>query len=282
MFSSGNGYSLADVAAATGQDGFGSGNGAWWIIILFLFMFMGWGGNGWGGNNGALTRGELAQDMNFQSLENSTRGIQSGLCDGFYAMNTGMLNGFSGLQNNLTSEFRGIDNAVCTLGYNTQEGINSVNTNNMQNTFALQQSINGMNVENMQNANAIQRSIDGIAVGNLQNTNALQSQIASCCCDNKAAIADLKYNMSTDTCGIVNTIQNTTRDIIDNQNCNTRSILDFLVNDKISSLETENAQLRLSASQERQNNYLISALKPTPVPAFPASSLYPYGNSCGC
>ena len=46
MFSSNNGYSLADIAAATGRnnDGnFGEENGAWWIIILFLFAFCGWG-----------------------------------------------------------------------------------------------------------------------------------------------------------------------------------------------------------------------------------------------
>lgn len=273
MFNSNSGYSLADIATATGEgrnDGWGGNSGAWWIIILFLFMFMGWGGNGLGGTNGALTRADLSQDMNFQELSNAVRGVQSGLCDGFYSMNTGMLNGFTG-----------VDNAVCTLGYQTAQEINGVNTNNMQNTFALQQSINGMNIENMQNANGIQRSIDGVAVGSMQNTNAIQSQIAQCCCENKAAIADVKYDMATDTCSIINSIQNTTRDIIDNQNCNTRSILDFLVNDKISTLETENAQLRLSASQERQNNYLVSALRPSPIPAFSVPAPYQYGN-CGC
>jgi hypothetical protein len=44
-------------------------------------MFMGYGGNGgWGNNNaatqGALTRADLCQDMNFQQLENSVRGVQ--------------------------------------------------------------------------------------------------------------------------------------------------------------------------------------------------------------
>lgn len=35
----------------SGFGGFG-GDGAWWIIILFLFVFCGWGGNGWGNNGG--------------------------------------------------------------------------------------------------------------------------------------------------------------------------------------------------------------------------------------
>jgi hypothetical protein len=99
MFNTSEGYSLSDIATASGRnnDGFGSGSGAWWIIILFLFVFMGWGGNGWGnnGNNaatqGALTRADLCQDMNFQALENSVRGVQSGICDGFYSQNTNLL-----------------------------------------------------------------------------------------------------------------------------------------------------------------------------------------------
>ena len=47
-------YSLADIAAATGNDrnndGMFGGDGAWWLIVLFLFAFCGWGNNGWGNN----------------------------------------------------------------------------------------------------------------------------------------------------------------------------------------------------------------------------------------
>lgn len=47
-------YSLADIAAATGNgrnnDGMFGGDGAWWLIVLFLFVFCGWGNNGWGNN----------------------------------------------------------------------------------------------------------------------------------------------------------------------------------------------------------------------------------------
>ena len=97
-----NGYSLADIAAATGtknNDGF-FGNDGWWIILLFLFA--GWGGGGFGfGNNGGAgsVREEIAYGFDMNGLENGVRGIQQGLCDGFYAMNTGMLNGFAGVNN---------------------------------------------------------------------------------------------------------------------------------------------------------------------------------------
>lgn len=207
--------------------------------------------------------------MNFGQMENGIRGIQQGLCDGFYAMNTGMLNGFAGVQNALTNGFAGVDNAVCTLGYQTQAGINSVN------------------VAGMQNTNAIQRDINANTVAGMQNTNALQAQLADCCCSTKSAIKDIQFQNAQDTCAIQNTVQNTTRDIIDNANCNTRSILDFLVQDKISSLESENASLRLAASQTAQNNYLVNQLRPCPVPAYvtcnPWASSYGIGyNSCGC
>lgn len=100
MFNQGNGYSLADIAAATGRDGdgFGAGSGAWWIIILFLFCFAGWGGNygGFGGGSGVTDGYVLASD--FSNIERKIDGVNNGLCDGFYTMNTGMLNGFSNIQ----------------------------------------------------------------------------------------------------------------------------------------------------------------------------------------
>ena len=129
MFNASNGYSLSDIAAVSGNnnDDFG-GNGAWWIIILFLFVFCGWGRGGWGGNGNsagesALTRGELCMDMNFQGLENTARATNQGLCDGFYAMNTGMLNGFA------------------NLGAQTQQGFNSMNISNLQAANDLQRQI---------------------------------------------------------------------------------------------------------------------------------------------
>lgn len=282
MFNSGAGYSLADIAAATGRnnDGYGDGfmgNGAWWIIILFLFVFCGWGNGGFGGGygnsglQGALTRADLCQDMNFGQMENGIRGIQQGLCDGFYAQNTNLLNGFAGVQNSLTNGFAGVDNAICTLGYQTQAGINSVNVAGMQNTFGLQQAIN----EN--------------TVAGMQNTNALQSQLAQCCCDNRAGQKEIEYRMATDTCAINTANANNTRDIIDNANANTRSILDFLVQDKISSLQAENQSLKLAASQVAQNNYLVDQLRPCPVPAYITCNPWAgsaYGgcncNTCGC
>lgn len=202
-------------------------------------------------------------------MENGIRGIQQGLCDGFYAQNTNLLNGFAGVQNSLTNGFAGVDNAICTLGYQTQAGINSVNVAGMQNTFGLQQAINDNTVAGM------------------QNTNAIQSQLADCCCKTQNNIREVQFQNAQDTCAVQNTIQNTTRDIIDTNNANARSILDFLVQDKISTLQAENQSLKLAASQVAQNNYLVDQLRPCPIPAYvtcnPWASSYNYGyNGCGC
>lgn len=92
-----SGYSLADIRAATdGDNDNGMGGGMMWILILFLLI----GGDGFGNKNkggDCVTPAQLCDSQNFQTLENSVRGIQNGLCDGFYAQNTTMLQGFNTL-----------------------------------------------------------------------------------------------------------------------------------------------------------------------------------------
>lgn len=157
-------YSLSDIAAVTENkngDGF-MGNGAWWIIILFLFMFMGWGNDGFGGRGEhAVTRGEL----DYSNLDSSVRGVQQGLCDGFYAVNTGMLNGFNGVQRDL-----------CT-------GFNAVNAGINESRFAAQQcccetnrNIDAIRYENSKNTCDIVNAIreDGNATRALINANTMQ------------------------------------------------------------------------------------------------------------
>lgn len=100
--------------------------------------------------------------------------------------------------------------------------------------------------------------------------------------------------MATNTCAITNNATMNTRDIIDAVNSNYRALHDEIVANRI---EDKNAQiqaqqneinsLRLAASQERQNNYLINELKPCPIPAYitcnPYQSYgYTYANGCGC
>lgn len=239
------GYSLADIAAATGRngnDGYGFGDGGWWIILLFLFSGFGWGSNGmWGGNRGGSVREEIAYGFDMNGLENSVRGIQQGLCDGFYAMNTGMLNGFGDVQSTLCQGFAGVNQAI---------------TNSI--------------IADMQNTYGINNGIHDVS-----------TQLAACCCDLKSAIergfCDTNYALATQECQTRQAIADSTRDIIAINQAGVRSILDFLTQDKIAALTAENQTLKFAASQQAQNTYLVGALKdPCPVPAY----VVPNPNCC--
>lgn len=162
MFNSKEGYSLSDIAAVTEKngDGFIGGNGsAWWIIILFLFMFS--NGNLFGGGNAALTRGEL----DFTNLDSSIRGVQQGLADGFYAVNTGMLNGFNGIQRDLCAGFNGLNTAITGMGYQMKDCCCEINRN-----------IDALRFENSRNTCEIVNAIrtDGEATRALINANVMQ------------------------------------------------------------------------------------------------------------
>lgn len=232
-----NGLSPADLAAVTGSNngGFFGNEGLWAVIILAIIFGWGNGGNVFGGGSCGVSDGYvLASD--FSNIERKIDTVNSGLCDGFYAMNTGMLNGFS--------------NAELARANGQATILQQMNNN---------------------------------AVSQMQTGFALQSQLADCCCQNRESIANLNYNLATQSCATNNAIANSTRDIVDNQNANTRAILDKLsaqevnaLNDKIATLTADNQALRFGASQQMQNAYLISRLQPTPVPSYPATNLYGY------
>lgn len=91
-------YSLSDIAALMGNrnvDGLWGGNGLFILVLFFLIFGMNGGawGNGW--NNGALTRSDMFDGFNNQTVVRKLDGITQGLCDGFYAQNTTMLQGFN-------------------------------------------------------------------------------------------------------------------------------------------------------------------------------------------
>lgn len=198
--------SPADMAAVTRNnenDGMFGGNGAWWIIVLLLFVWgRGFGGVGGNGGEPCATQSDVRAAVDQQTLISKLDQQTYGLADSTYALN-----------NTINQNFRAVDNAICTLGYTIQGGFNS-----------------------------------------------LASQLASCCCDIQRGIDGVNYNMATNTCAITNTINNSTRDIIENQNANSRAILDYLCQDKISTLQQENQTLRLAASQSNQNAVLMAAM----------------------
>lgn len=86
----------------------------------------------------------------------------------------------------------------------------------------------------------------------------LGHQISDCCCQTQNAIQGVKYDMAVGNSNIQNAIATAARDITDNANANTRSIMDFLVQDKISTLTAENQALKFQASQASQNAFITA------------------------
>ena len=171
-----------------------------------------------------------------------------------------------------------MDGYVLTSDFaNIERKLDAVNSGICDSTFALNNSINGgFATAELSRANQ-QAAL-------MQQLNAMQMQAANCCCENRAAIAQVRYDMATQACDTRNTVQNATRDIIDANNQNSRAILDFLTQSKLSDLQTENQNLKLAASQAAQNNYLISQLRPCPSPAYITCNPWAgsgYGG-CGC
>lgn len=155
-----------------------------------------------------------------------------------------------------------------------------------QQTYGMADSFTALNNTLNSNFRTLDNAICTLGYQNQQGFNEIAHQISDCCCTTQRAIDGVNYNMATQANAIQNAMCNNTRDIIDNANANSRAILDFLVNDKLSTLQSENQNLKLAASQAEQNQYLVSQLRPTAVPAYitcsPYQSAYGIGLNNGC
>lgn len=182
--------------------------------------------------------------------------------------------------NNIERSLSGITQGICDSTYALTNAVNNGFSNNQL------QLCNGFN--------GIQTQIAQMGY-----------QLQDCCCQTQGAIKDVRYDLATQACATQNTIQNTTRDILENNNSNTRAILDFLTNDKIATLQAENQSLKLAASQANQNAVLTAAMDANkaeiirrtgsdcPIPAYvvpnpnccygnPVGVNYGYSQGCSC
>lgn len=177
----------------------------------------------------------------------------------------------------INRQLAGISNGICNLGYDQLSQMNGINTNIMQTGYGI--------------TNAIQQD----TIAGMQQANALQTQLADCCCENRAAIAQVRYDMATDTCAVTTAISQAARDITDNANANYRQLHDELVqsqidakNEKIAEQQSLIQSLNLAASQANQNQYLIQQLRPSAIPAYNVPNPYvgcgcnPYPQNCCC
>lgn len=165
---------------------------------------------------------------------------------------------------NIERKIDGVNNGLCDGFYAQAQLVNGVQQSMASGFMSAELSRANQQAALMQQLNAMQRSAD------------------NCCCENRAAIAQVRYDMATQACDTRNTVQVAARDIIDNQNAGTRAVLDFLTNSRLRDLESENSTLKLAASQAAQNNYLVNALRPAPIPAYRVQNPYSYdANGCG-
>ena len=189
------GYLMGQESNKNSDGFFGGGDG--WLGLIVLVALLGGGfGGGFGGFGGG---GGIQSGFALNGLENGIRGIQQGLCDGFYAVNTGLLTGFNGIQ----------------------------------------------------------------------------SAISGCCCETQRNIDSVRYDLATGFCNLGNAISSQTRDIIENQNANYRSLMDFMVQEKLSTKDARIAELSNQLSQSNQNAVIRAA-----IDASTAEIIRRTGNEC--
>jgi hypothetical protein len=277
LVDNGNGLSAADIAAVTGNNnGLGSfgGDGAWLILILLLFAAF--NGNGWGGNAGGYGGG-FAPGMIPLYMNNQTNDVQRGFDQ------QAVMGGINSVQAGI--------NSLAQSQCNGFAGVNAgVNTGFAQAEIAANQRQMASMQQNWNNQTAIDGRLDTIAM-NQQN----------CCCENRQAVADLKYTMAQESAATRANTDAKVQSVMDKlcqleldgvkQNYDNR--IAFMqqnyenqirgLNDRVNSLDraaSANAQTaQILADNAAQTAALRQALNPAPIPAYTVPNPY---NSCGC
>ena len=249
----------------TGNCGFGFGdNGSFWILLLFILLGNGGWGNGFGGFGGGNDlypwmnqSNQVNNGFRDQMLNTQISGIQNSTTSGFGDVQTALCGGFAGVN----AAIAGAQNGITQQMYANQ-------ISDLERSFAAQ-------------------------TASTQGMTALQSQLANCCCENRAATADLKYTISSEACADRAAAQ-----------ANTQLILDKLCALELDGYKRENDSLRtqlnmanLAASQVEQTaqirasqattaNQLVNELRSCPIPAQPVYGNTPIftcgGNNAGC
>jgi hypothetical protein len=272
-----NGMSPADIAAVTGNNsGFGwGGDSGLWLIVLFLFIFA---GGAWGGNGGYGGGGSTPYILNNNTESTVQRGFDQ----------SAVMSGISGLQSAVTNGFSDAAVAQCNQTMALVQGQNAITNAVANGKFDTVQAIANDRFDTVQ---AITNATNGLNMTLMQN----EANRQQCCCDNKAAIADVKYAIATENCADRAALSEGIKDIITNQTANTQAILDKMCQQELQAKDTEIANLRtqlnmqnLAASQSAQTaaliadntaqtQYVVNRIAPYPTPAYVVNPPTPYG-----
>lgn len=110
--------SAADIAAVTGNDGFGNGNGAWWII-LFLFA-LGWGGYGYGNGGGNGVDAYMQRGFDQTAVMSGINGLTSAVANGFANAEVSRCNGQTNILQAMNNNQMGTIQGMNTLAMGLQ------------------------------------------------------------------------------------------------------------------------------------------------------------------
>ena len=268
---------VAPTGFGGNNDGFGFGGG-WWIILLLAVLGWGNGGFGWGGAGGGF--GNMMLGYDFPWLMNGQQGINANTNAGFNQAATASALG--DIQGAINTGFGNVQTSLCS-------GFAGVNAN-IANGFA-----------------QAEIAENGRQMANMNQMFGIQSALQNCCCENRAATADLKYTIASEECATrANSTQNT-QGILNAINGGIQSIKDQLCQDKIDAKNDEIAQLRqellyargqasrdvqtaaIRAGQATTANQLIQEMRSCPVPSMPVYGMTPIftcpqnqSSGCGC
>ena len=252
--------------------GFGFGSDWAWILLL-LVLGGGWGGFGGFGMGGMMGAGMLGADMcggfglypwlnNSQNINDGFRdqmmnstinGIQNAVTSGFGDVQLGI----AGVNQNICQTGNGITNAInqgfASTNLGMCQGFNGVNNSIYGAQTAISNQLNSNEIANLERSFAAQTA-------NTAAINGLNMSLQNCCCENRAATADLKYTVATENCADRYEAAQNTRDIIDSQTRGTQAILD-----KLCALELDNVKGQLAQAQRDnvalQNQVNMSAMR---------------------
>ena len=247
MFNNSNGFTMPVAPISYGGNGgFGGFGDDWLALIVILALFGGYGnggfgfGGGFGGGRGCVEPCATKADLTAQGIVQKLDGITYGITDSTYALN-----------NSIMSGFHGVDNAICTLGYQNQQGFNSL-AHQISDCCC-----------------TTQRSIDNV-----------RYDMATQACDTRHAIQDSTRQI----------LDFLTTDKIASLQAENQALKFKASQSEQNAFITANQQAQTAELIRRLgadcpvNAYVVQP--PTPV-TFPVNSCgqfngYGYGNSCGC
>jgi len=287
-----NGMDTTMLVSPTG--GYGGGNGLFgggdsWLGILFLIALCngGFGFGGFGGGYGAMMGAGIADGFGLYPWLNNSQNINDGFRDQMLNSNvTSIRDGIQGLSTQLCQ-------CCGDMRYDLANGFNGVNNSVFGAQNALAQQLYGNEIANLERSYAAQTA-------NSQGLNAIQSQLATCCCENRAATADVKYTLAQEGCATRTADAQNTNALLTAFNSGIQSIKDQLCSDKIESKNDIIAQLRSElmfargqASQDVQTaaiqlgqrnlaNEVEQYVAPRAIPAYMVQNPNCCTNACGC